>query len=130
VVEVGPTEEVLQNPRHPYTQALLSVVPEMKRLEPQVLRGEIPDPSNIPDGCRFHPRCPALAEGAAERAGVADACRGVPLEVLPAQGGHLVACHLDAAVRDRPARQRGSPPRPPGTSTGSTSGARIDATDR
>ena len=48
--------------------------------------GEVPDPSRIPSGCRFHPRCPALADGSAERAGVAEACRTVPLEVLPATG--------------------------------------------
>ena len=99
VVEMGPTEEVLQNPRHPYTQALLSVVPEIERLTPQVLRGEVPDPTRIPGGCRFHPRCPALASGESERAGVADACRGVPLTVLPPTGGHEVACHLDAVLR-------------------------------
>ncbi|CAA9348419.1 MAG: putative peptide transport ATP-binding protein [uncultured Nocardioidaceae bacterium] len=101
VVEQGPTEQVLEHPRHPYTQALLSVVPEIDRLEPQVLRGEIPDPTRIPPGCRFHPRCPALAEGESERAGVADACRGVPLPVLPADDRHAAACHLDA-VRHAP----------------------------
>lgn len=99
VVETGPTEEVLQHPRHPYTQALLSVVPELERLEPQVLRGEIPDPTNIPAGCRFHPRCPALAGGESDRAGITEACRGTPLEILPAGGEHAVACHLDAARR-------------------------------
>jgi oligopeptide/dipeptide ABC transporter ATP-binding protein len=98
VVEMGPTEEVLQNPRHPYTQALLSVVPEIERLTPQVLRGEVPDPTRIPGGCRFHPRCPALASGESERAGVAEACVGVPLSVLPPVGDHVVACHLDAAL--------------------------------
>ena len=69
VVECGTTEEVLESPRHPYTQALLSVVPEIEQLEPVVLTGEIPDPTRIPGGCRFHPRCPALADGTAERAG-------------------------------------------------------------
>ena len=64
VVESGPTEEVLTAPQHPYTQALLSVVPEIERLEPVVLRGEIPDPTRIPGGCRFHPRCPALGRRA------------------------------------------------------------------
>jgi peptide/nickel transport system ATP-binding protein len=97
VVEVGPTEEVLKDPRHPYTEALLSVVPDIQHLEPMVLRGEIPDPTRIPTGCRFHPRCPAYADGRAEAASVAEACRGVPLAVLPAGGGHHVACHLDAA---------------------------------
>ena len=62
VVEFGTTEEVLESPRHPYTKALLSVVPEIEQLEPVVLSGEIPDPTRIPAGCRFHPRCPQLAE--------------------------------------------------------------------
>jgi oligopeptide/dipeptide ABC transporter ATP-binding protein len=93
VVEAGPTEEVLTDPQHPYTQALLSVVPEMDRLEPIVLRGEIPDPTRIPSGCRFHPRCPALASGEADP--VADACRGTALPVLSGDpNGHRCACHL------------------------------------
>jgi len=102
VVECGTTEEVLSAPRHPYTQALLSVVPEIEHLEPVVLRGEVPDPSRIPPGCRFHPRCPKLADGSAERAGVAHACVGTPLEVLPATGDHRAACHLDAVLSARP----------------------------
>jgi oligopeptide/dipeptide ABC transporter ATP-binding protein len=99
IVECGTTEEVLESPRHPYTQALLSVVPEIERLEPVVLTGEIPDPTRIPPGCRFHPRCPALADGTADRAGVADKCRSEPLEPLAAVGPHRAACHLDAALR-------------------------------
>jgi oligopeptide/dipeptide ABC transporter ATP-binding protein len=96
VVEAGPTEQVLTAPQHPYTQALLSVVPEMEGLTPVVLRGEIPDPTRIPSGCRFHPRCPALASGEAEA--VAAACRGTALEILPADPeGHRSACHLVAA---------------------------------
>jgi peptide/nickel transport system ATP-binding protein len=96
VVESGPTEEVLTSPQHPYTQALLSVVPEMVGLEPIVLRGEIPDPTRIPSGCRFHPRCQALASGEADF--VADACRGRGLPILPADPeGHRCACHLVAA---------------------------------
>ena len=97
IVETGPTEEVLAKPQHPYTQALLSVVPEVERLEPVVLVGEIPDPTRIPAGCRFHPRCPALADGTAEAAGVDDLCRGTPLAVLPASTGHESACHLVAS---------------------------------
>ncbi len=98
VVESGPTEAVLTAPQHPYTQALLSVVPEMERLTPIVLRGEIPDPTRIPSGCRFHPRCPALASGEADAAGVGDACRGTALPILPADpSGHRSACHLVAA---------------------------------
>ncbi len=101
IVETGPTEEVLQRPRHPYTQALLSVVPDVDRQQPVVLSGEIPDPTRIPAGCRFHPRCPALADGTAEAAGVAEACRTVPLEVLPADDGHRTACHLVDALEAR-----------------------------
>ena len=97
IVEAGPTEEVLAAPQHPYTQALLSVVPEIERLEPVVLEGEVPDPTHIPPGCRFHPRCPALAGGLAAAAGVDDACRTLPLAVLPADEGHRSACHLVAA---------------------------------
>ncbi len=98
VVESGPTEQVLADPQHPYTKALLSVVPEIEELEPVVLTGEIPDPTRIPDGCRFHPRCPALADGVAEEAGVSEACSGSPLPVLPPDlDGHHVACHLVAA---------------------------------
>jgi oligopeptide/dipeptide ABC transporter ATP-binding protein len=61
IVEYGPTRTVLSAPRHPYAQALLSVVPvpdPSLRRRPVILRGEMPDPSNIPSGCRFHPRCP------------------------------------------------------------------------
>jgi peptide/nickel transport system ATP-binding protein len=94
VVEAGATEEVLNAPKHPYTRALLSVVPEMRQLEAVVLTGETPDPTAIPPGCRFHPRCPAYADGTARDAGILDACRTVPLEVLPSQGPHAAACHL------------------------------------
>ena len=98
VVEQGTTEEVLEAPQHPYTQALLSVVPEIAQLEPVVLKGEIPDPTRIPTGCRFHPRCPALASGEAAEAGIHNACIGIPLDILPADPGHRAACHLVAAT--------------------------------
>jgi oligopeptide/dipeptide ABC transporter ATP-binding protein len=98
IVEAGPTEEVLLAPRHPYTRALLSVVPEIRAVEQVVLTGEIPDPTRVPAGCRFHPRCPALADGSADAAGVADHCRGTALPVLPAAEEHSCACHLVAAL--------------------------------
>jgi oligopeptide/dipeptide ABC transporter ATP-binding protein len=99
IVECGTTEEVLERPQHPYTQALLSVVPEIEELTPVVLKGEVPDPTRIPGGCRFHPRCPALADGTAAEAGIDENCRTTPLPVLAATGDHRVACHL-AAERD------------------------------
>ena len=87
IVEHGPTREVLAEPRHPYAQALLSVVPipdPAARRRPVILGGETPDPSRIPSGCRFHPRCPL----AFERCPVVDP----PLfEVGPA---HQAACLL------------------------------------
>ena len=108
VVEAGPTEEVLQAPQHPYTQALLSVVPEIEQLRPVVLTGEIPDPTRIPGGCRFHPRCPAVADGSAAADGVEEACRTLPLEILPPDPhGHHVACHL-AALRSTTGPRTGS----------------------
>jgi oligopeptide/dipeptide ABC transporter ATP-binding protein len=99
VVESGPTEQVLADPRHPYTQALLSVVPETRHVEPTVLAGEPPDPTRVPSGCRFHPRCPALASGQAEAAGVAGDCRSAALPVLSAEPAHAAACFLSAARR-------------------------------
>jgi oligopeptide/dipeptide ABC transporter ATP-binding protein len=61
IVEEGPAHDVVHNPQHPYTRALLSVVPKRdprQRENPQILRGETPNPVHIPRGCRFHPRCP------------------------------------------------------------------------
>jgi oligopeptide/dipeptide ABC transporter ATP-binding protein len=89
IVESGPTEEVLTNPQHPYTQALLSVLPESP--ERIVLTGEPPDPTRIPTGCRFHPRCQLVAAGKGT-----DACTSTALPVLPPTPG--VACHLAPAV--------------------------------
>ncbi len=92
IIETGPVEDVLRAPRHPYTQALLSVLPEAPG-DPVVLTGETPDPSRVPAGCRFHPRCHVLAAGGAERAGVATACRTEDLPALNGTGASQVACH-------------------------------------
>jgi len=62
IVETGNAAEIIRNPRHPYTKALISVVPSPNpsvRREKIILRGERPNPVDIPPGCRFHPRCPA-----------------------------------------------------------------------
>jgi oligopeptide/dipeptide ABC transporter ATP-binding protein len=61
IVEIGPTDEIFANPRHPYTKALLKAIPEPdpERMVPRDLpRGEIPDAADPPLGCSFHPRCP------------------------------------------------------------------------
>lgn len=70
IVEIGSMQEVLKNPQHPYTQALLSVIPvpnprlRKKRI---ILQGETPNPIDLPSGCRFHPRCPIAVQRCKER---------------------------------------------------------------
>jgi peptide/nickel transport system ATP-binding protein len=95
IVEEGPAEELLSNPRHPYTRALLSVVPEAEEMEQQILQGEAPDPTRIPSGCRFHPRCPLVASGEAARLGIEDRCRSQDLGLEPVGGApdHVAACY-------------------------------------
>jgi peptide/nickel transport system ATP-binding protein len=89
IVESGPVEQVLTSPRHPYTQALLSVLPESET-PATVLAGETPDPSRVPAGCRFHPRCPLLAAGLPDE--VATRCRTVDLPIVDGAAAG-VACH-------------------------------------
>ncbi len=61
IVEKGPAQEIIRNPQHPYTKALMSVIPSPnpeRRKKRIVLKGETPNPIDLPSGCRFHPRCP------------------------------------------------------------------------
>jgi oligopeptide/dipeptide ABC transporter ATP-binding protein len=86
IVENGPTKAVLAHPLHPYTQALLSVIPVPNprlRRKRMILTGETPNPVRVPGGCRFHPRCPIAKHGCTE---TDPAWR----EVSP---GHGAACH-------------------------------------
>lgn len=65
VVEIGRTEEIFQNPKHPYTKALLSSVPELNPQDEKErihLQGELPSPENLPTGCKFHTRCPYVMD--------------------------------------------------------------------
>ncbi len=87
IVERAKTEELFENPLHPYTKALFSAAlpghPDIVR-EEIILQGEVPSPINPPSGCRFHPRCPAAMPACAEME---------PKEKYIAPG-HMVACHL------------------------------------
>ena len=87
IVEIGTMLEVLEKPRHPYTKALISVIPvpnPRMRRERIILQGETPNPINLPSGCRFHPRCPVAF----------DACKlsDPPMETLSKT--HQAACLL------------------------------------
>jgi oligopeptide/dipeptide ABC transporter ATP-binding protein len=91
IVEEGPWRAVLDDPRHPYTEALEAAVPVPDpELEAQraviTLPGEVPDPANPPTGCPFHPRCP-LAE---------EVCRARRPELEELIEDHLAACHVAA----------------------------------
>ena len=93
IVEIGPTEDVLLRPRHPYTKALLNVVPEAGGIDRPILQGEPPDPTRIPSGCRFHPRCPVVASGRAASLGIEARCRGEDLGLKELAPHHLTACY-------------------------------------
>jgi peptide/nickel transport system ATP-binding protein len=88
IVEIGPADEVIESPRHPYTRALIEAVCEpvagrVQRLKELPIRGEIPSAAAIPRGCRFHPRCVFARPE----------CEGEPEPALEAVGpGHYAAC--------------------------------------
>jgi oligopeptide/dipeptide ABC transporter ATP-binding protein len=85
IVEIGKTREVLENPQHPYTKALLSVIPVPNprlRRERVILQGETPNPIDLPSGCRFHPRCPVAIEE----------CRQTDPPYVELASSHKAAC--------------------------------------
>lgn len=87
LVEYGPKKDIFRNPKHPYTQALLSAAPvpdpaaKMNRI---ILEGSIPSPANPPAGCKFHTRCRHVME----------ICKSVIPETKELEPGHMVSCHL------------------------------------
>ncbi|HET9261226.1 MAG TPA: ABC transporter ATP-binding protein [Acidimicrobiia bacterium] len=91
IVETGPTEQILDEPQHPYTKALLSVVPETREMEQQILKGEIPDLTRMPSGCRFHPRCPLLQSGTLSEE-LASRCLSVDPGPVPIDAVAAAAC--------------------------------------
>ena len=85
IVEIADTEELLRHPRHPYTEALISAVPAADPLVGSSripLRGEVPNPADLPAGCVFHPRCPYAR----------DACGKTVPALVEAPPGHRAAC--------------------------------------
>lgn len=87
LVELAPTQELFYRPRHPYTEALLSAIPEVdpdQEMRPVPLEGEIPNPADPPPGCRFHTRCPYAQ----------DRCRAEAPLWRSVGPEHFVACHF------------------------------------
>ncbi|GAB2476968.1 ABC transporter ATP-binding protein [Jatrophihabitans fulvus] len=107
IVEVGTVEDVLLRPQHPYTQALLAVVPDATREQlPPLIPGEPPDPTAIPSGCRFHPRCPRRRDLAAAGTDVS-ACERDDPAVLDADAAG-VACHFAGTTLSKEAAGAGA----------------------
>jgi len=104
VVESGPAEQITDDPKHPYTQLLLSAAPDPAREEPVELRGRGAPPSLVapPSGCRFHPRCPFAMDICRERT-------PPPLPVGPANGGQVAACWLHSTESATAAPAAGAP---------------------
>ncbi len=87
IVEIGKVKDILNNPQHPYTKALMEAVPSIarrKREKKVKIKGEIPNAIDIPPGCRFHPRCPFAM----------DICRKKEPEMVEIEPEHFAACHL------------------------------------
>jgi len=87
IVELGPKNRVYDQPSHPYTQALLSAVPEPDPDAPKkriILMGDVPSPANIPSGCSFHTRCPIASP----------ICRSERPPLAETTPGHYAACHF------------------------------------
>jgi oligopeptide transport system ATP-binding protein len=111
IVEKASRDELYRNPKHPYTQALLSAAPEANPRPTRrriVLTGEVPSPSNPPSGCPFHPRC-QLTRDSAREANAAETTETTtgglrlrvlakcvadrpPLEQKQGEPGHIAAC--------------------------------------
>ncbi len=87
LVEYAATETIFSRPMHPYTRALMSAIPTVdpgKTFAPMALGGEIPNPANLPTGCRFNTRCPFAR----------DACRQTEPEWREVAPRHFLACHF------------------------------------
>jgi len=95
IVESGPSREIIENPLHPYTKALISAVPipdpeKARGKERIILQGEIPSPADIPSGCRFRTRCPFATQ----------LCEDVEPEFVEYEPSHFAACHYAKEIKD------------------------------
>lgn len=106
VVELTDKKSIYASPKHPYTQALLSAVPEPdpvlmrgdQRKQRVILEGDIPSPVNPPSGCRFHTRCPAF---------IGDICKEKEPPLMDMGNQHFVACHLYSSEQTASAKGKG-----------------------
>ena len=97
IVEMADAETLYREPKHPYTQALLSAIPvpdPEARARRILLKGDLPSPASPPPGCSFHTRCPVAI----------DICSRVEPPLLAVGGGHLASCHLVPGGRPPPSR--------------------------
>src|SRR6185369_1521985 len=88
IVELAEAKAIIQAPKHPYTRALISAVPEVDpdtKRQRIVLPGDVPSPIHPPSGCRFHPRCPVAEH---------PRCETEAPELRELSAGHCAACHL------------------------------------
>lgn len=94
IVEFGPTEEVINNPKHPYTEGLMAASPIMdphdRDKEKYIMQGDPGSLINLPSGCHFHPRCPYASEH----------CKEESPQIIVLPDGHQVDCHKYAAVKN------------------------------
>lgn len=96
IVELGDARRVIEDPKHPYTRALVAAIPEPDpsnrlRIREVPIKGEIPNAANIPPGCRFHPRCVAFDEN---REKLGDKCRAEEPPYFRIEDGRMVSCWL------------------------------------
>ncbi|MCB1741227.1 MAG: dipeptide ABC transporter ATP-binding protein [Gammaproteobacteria bacterium] len=102
MVELASDRDLYQNPKHPYTEALISAVPKAeagaRRRQRIILRGDVPSPINPPSGCRFHTRCPKVMEH----------CRRIEPPIVEVAPGHFVACHLHPGATAGAVQERAS----------------------
>jgi oligopeptide transport system ATP-binding protein len=97
IVELAPKKALYEDPKHPYTKALLSAIPvpdPKKRRNDKILMGDVPSPVNPPPGCRFHPRCPYRIDPCDKEIPPLLETNGISTPAESQGSGHEVACHL------------------------------------